>query len=168
MDIVISTEAVQAIGWFYAATSFVRVVAYAPQVWLVWRCIEGARSVSLLTWGSAALSHLAATLYGMLVVGDGCFTAIGIGNLAGSVAIVWVAGVQRAARNLRGRPSAAQVPNRRRSDAPAYPWLASTRPTVPPAVARGAVVPDPIRPVDPPTAGGTAGRWQCRGLSAAA
>ena len=159
MDIVISTEAVQAIGWFYAATSFVRVVAYAPQVWLLWRCIEGARSVSLLTWGSAALSHLAATLYGMLILGDGCFTAIGLGNLAGSVAIVWMAVVQRAA---------ARAPSRRRSTAPAYLWLASTRPTAPPAVAPAAAAPDPIRPADPTTTGGTAGRWQCRGLSAAA
>lgn len=155
MDIVISSEAAQAIGWFYAATSLVRVAAYAPQVWLVSRCIEGARSVSLLTWGSAALSHLAATLYGMLVAGDSCFTAIGIGNLAGSVAIVWIAGVQRTA-------------NRRRSAAPAYLWLASTRPTVPPAIAPAAAAPDPIRPADPTTAGGTAGRWQCQGLSAAA
>ena len=155
MDIVISIEAVQAIGWFYAATSFIRVVAYVPQVWLVWRCIEGARSVSLLTWGSAALSHLAATLYGMLALGDGCFTAIGIGNLAGSVAIVWVAGVQRAA-------------SRRRSAAPGYLWLASTRPTAPPAVAPGVAAPGPIRPADPTTRGGTAGRWQCQRLSAAA
>ena len=155
MDIVISTEAAQAISWFYAATSFVRVVAYAPQVWLVWRCIEGARSVSLLTWSSAALSHLAATVYGMLIVGDGCFTAIGIGNLAGSLAIIWVAGVQRAA-------------SRRRSAFPGYLRLASTRPTAPPAVAPAAVVPDPIRQADPTRSGGTAAHWQCRGLSAAA
>ena len=155
MQIVISTEAAQAIGWFYAATSFVRVVAYAPQVWLVWRCIEGARSVSLLTWGSAASSHLAATLYGMLVMGDGCFAAIGVGNFVGSVAIVWVACVQRAL-------------SRRRSAAPAYPWLASRWPTAPLAVAPAVAAPDPTHPADPPTTGGTAGHWQCQALSAAA
>ena len=58
MDIVITAEAVQAIGWFYAATSVLRVVAYAPQVWLVWRCVEGARSVSMITWITSAVSHL--------------------------------------------------------------------------------------------------------------
>jgi hypothetical protein len=160
MDIAISSEAAQAIGWFYAATSLMRVVAYAPQVWLVWRCAEGARSVSLMTWGSAALSHLAATVYGMVVVGDGCFTAIGIGNFVGSVAIVWVAGAQRARRP--------RLPSRRRSAAPAYPRLASTRQTAPLAVDPRAAAPGPIRPADPTTTGGTAAHWRCQGLSAAA
>ena len=157
MDIAVSSEAALAIGWFYAATSLMRVAAYAPQVWLVWRCADGARSVSLMTWGSAALSHLAATVYGMVVVGDSCFTAIGIGNFVGSVAIVWVAGAQRAG-----------LLSRRRSAAPAYPWLASTRRTAPLAVVPRAAAPGPIRPADPTTTDGTAAHWRCQALSAAA
>jgi len=155
MDSIISIESGQAIGWFYAATSFIRVAAYAPQVRLVWRCIEGARSVSLLTWGSAALSHLAATLYGLLVLGDICFTAIGLGNFVGSAAIVCAAGVQRAAI-------------RRRSACPAYPRPASTAPTAAPATVPAAAAPGPIRPAGPTRKGGTAVHWQCRGLPAAA
>jgi len=155
MDIAISTEAAQAIGWFYAVTSLFRVVSYAPQVWLVWRCIEGARAVSMVTWTSAALSHLAATLYGMLVAGDYCFTAIGVGNFVGSAAVIWVAGRQHAA-------------SRRRSAAPASLRTASTPQIAPPALVPLVAAPGPIRPADQTTSAGTARHWQCPELSAAA
>jgi len=155
MDIAVTTEAAQAIGWFYAATSLSRVLAYAPQVWLVWRCMDGARSVSMITWITSAASHFAATAYGVLVIDDICFTAIGVGNFVGSAAIVWAAWVQRATI-------------RRRSACPACPSPASTAPTAAPATVQAAVAPGPIRPADPTRTGGTAAHWQCPALPAAA
>lgn len=155
MDIVITAEAVQAIGWFYAATSVLRVVAYAPQVWLVWRCVEGARSVSMITWITSAVSHLAATIYGLGVVYDFCFVAVGVGNFVGSVAVVWVACAQRGA-------------SRRRSACPACPPPASTARKVPLAVVPRQAAADPNRPANPPTTPGTAVHWQFRALPEAA
>jgi hypothetical protein len=95
MEIDIAPQTIQAIGWFYALTSALRVVAYAPQVALIWRCPEGGRSVSMVTWVASTLSHVAATVYGAAVVADPCLTAIAVGNTAGSLAIVWVALLRR-------------------------------------------------------------------------
>lgn len=41
-----------AIGWFYLVTNSARVFAYVPQIITVWRCRDGARAISLVTWGS--------------------------------------------------------------------------------------------------------------------
>ena len=95
MELDIAPQTIQAIGWFYALTSALRVVAYAPQVALIWRCPEGGRSVSMVTWVASTLSHVTATVYGVAVVADPCLTASAVGNTAGSVAIVWVALVRR-------------------------------------------------------------------------
>ena len=67
----------------------------APQVALIRRCPDGARSVSLITWGSATLSHLAALAYGLLIVNDLGVAAIGAGNLIGSAAILGAARQRR-------------------------------------------------------------------------
>lgn len=85
---VVSGQAAEFIGWTYAVTSLARIVAYAPQVALVRNCADGARSVSLTTWITATISHLAAAVYGVTVMPDPWLTAIGVGNAAGSGAIV--------------------------------------------------------------------------------
>lgn len=155
MDMSITAQAAETIGWLYAITSALRVVAYAPQVVLVWRCVDGARSVSMLTWISSAVSHLAAAIYGVLVVADPCFTLIAVGNAVGSAAIVWVAGVRRAA-------------SRRRSAGQACRLSASKGPTALPAPALPAAGASPSRQAASTTASGMPAHWQDRGQLAAA
>ena len=79
------------IAWGYLLVNATRVLTYVPQVMAVWRCTDGARSVSLLTWGSWTLSHVMAVLYGLLVVVDGFFVAISLVNLVGCAAIAGIA-----------------------------------------------------------------------------
>ena len=88
------------VAWFYLATNSLRVVSYVPQIVAVWRCDDGARSISLLTWGSWVISHIAATLYGVLIVKDTFFILISLVNLAGCGAVAGIAAHRRAL--LRG------------------------------------------------------------------
>ncbi|MET0505831.1 MAG: hypothetical protein ABWZ85_10915, partial [Luteibacter sp.] len=84
------------IGWAYLLTNAVRVFTYIPQIVTVWRCNDGARSVSLLTWSSWVLSHVAALFYGVLVIQDGLFVAITLVNLVGCGAVAVIAARRRA------------------------------------------------------------------------
>lgn len=83
------------IGWAYLLTNAVRIFTYIPQIVVVWKCRDGARSVSLLTWGSWVLSHVAATAYGVLVVHDALFLFITLINLVGCGLVVVIAGRRR-------------------------------------------------------------------------
>ena len=56
------------IAWAYLVTNAVRVLSYLPQIVTVWRCRDGARSLSLWTWSLWTASHITAVLYGTLVV----------------------------------------------------------------------------------------------------
>ena len=84
-----------AIGWFYLVTNSVRILTYLPQIIAVWRCRDGARAISLLTWGSWSISNVAAVLYGMLVVHDAFFVAISTINLIGCGAVTVIAARRR-------------------------------------------------------------------------
>jgi len=79
------------IAWTYLLTNAVRVFTYMPQIVAVWRSDDGARSVSLLTWGSWVLSQFTAVIYGLMVVVDGFFVAISIVNLVGCGAVTVIA-----------------------------------------------------------------------------
>jgi hypothetical protein len=85
----------QMIGWLYLLTNATRVITYVPQIVVVWRCTDGAMSVSLLTWCSWVLSHVAATAYGLLLVHDVLFVAISLINLAGCGAVAMIAARRR-------------------------------------------------------------------------
>ncbi len=82
-------------GWLYLLTNAVRVFTYIPQIVVVWRCTDGALTVSLLTWGSWVLSNVTATLYGVLVVQDGLFVTISLVNLIGCAAVTLIAARRR-------------------------------------------------------------------------
>jgi hypothetical protein len=84
------------IGWLYLLTNAVRVLTYIPQIVVVWRCTDGAVSVSLLTWGSWVLSNVTATVYAVLVVRDALFVAISLVNLLGCGAVALIAARRRA------------------------------------------------------------------------
>ncbi len=80
-----------AIAWMYLLTNAARIVTYVPQVLAVWRCSDGARSIALLTWGTWTLSHVAAILYGTLVIFDLPMVFIAAINLLGCGAVTGVA-----------------------------------------------------------------------------
>lgn len=83
------------IAWAYLVSNGTRVLTYVPQIMAVWRCEHGARSASILTWGSWAASNLAAVLYGVLVITDGFFVAISMVNLIGCGAVTAIVSWKR-------------------------------------------------------------------------
>ena len=80
--------AVWLIGWAYVLVNAGRVLSYLPQIVAVWRCSDGARSISLLTWSYWACSHLTASLYAGIVIGDWKLLAVSLGNLASCTTVV--------------------------------------------------------------------------------
>ena len=91
----LSGSAAAAVGWFYLVTNSVRVITYIPQIIAVWRCTDGARAVSLLTWGSWMISNLTAVAYGALVVNDVFFAAISTVNFIGCATVTAIAARRR-------------------------------------------------------------------------
>ena len=85
------------IAWAYLVTNAVRVLSYLPQIVTVWRCRDGARSLSLWTWSLWTASHITAVLYGTLVVLDLFFVAISTVNLTGCGAVTLIATRRRLA-----------------------------------------------------------------------
>ncbi len=98
-----------AIAWLYLLTNATRVVTYLPQIFVVWRCTDGARSVSVLTWGSWVVSQATAMLYGILVLGDLPFVAISLINFLGCGCVTVIA-LRRRAQWKRTRDLAGAVP----------------------------------------------------------
>ncbi len=60
----------QAIGWLFVTVNAARTAAYLPQIWAAFTSSDGARGVSMLTWGSFAPSHLTGAAYSLDVVDD--------------------------------------------------------------------------------------------------
>lgn len=83
------------IAWAFLVTNGARLVTYLPQIAAVWRCRDGARALSLLTWSSWVVGHLTAVLYGAVVLHDGFFVAVALINVAGSAAVVVIAAHRR-------------------------------------------------------------------------
>lgn len=84
-----------AIAWAYLITNIGRIVTFVPQIMAVLHCIDGARAVSLLTWGSWVVANLTALLYGVLILGDGFFLAITCINTFGCSAVTLIAAWRR-------------------------------------------------------------------------
>lgn len=83
------------IGWLYVVVNTGRVLSYLPQIAAVWRCRDGACSISLLTWSYWCVSHLTAALYAGMVVDDWKLLAVSAGNLACCAAVVVLAASRR-------------------------------------------------------------------------
>ena len=83
--------AMHLIVWLYVITNATRAVTYIPQIVVVWRCTDGARSVSLLTWGSWVLANVSAVLYAWCVIGDLPLVLISAVNLVGCAAVTGLA-----------------------------------------------------------------------------
>lgn len=95
------------IAWFYLATNSARLITYVPQIVAVWRCRDGARSISLLTWGSWTVSHFAAILYGIVVVPDLFFVCVSLVNLVSCAVVTAIAAQRRCQQRRRSVAPAA-------------------------------------------------------------
>jgi uncharacterized protein with PQ loop repeat len=76
-----SDQVIWLVGWAYVLANTGRVLSYLPQIATVWRCRDGAKSLSLLTWSYWAFSHLTACLYAGIAVQDNKLLAVSLGNL---------------------------------------------------------------------------------------
>lgn len=92
------------IAWLYLITNATRLVTYLPQIVVVWRCTDGARSVSVLTWGSWVLSQGTAMVYGGLVLRDLPFVLISAINFVGCGCVTVIALRRRAQWKRLHRP----------------------------------------------------------------
>lgn len=92
----------QTISTLYAATGLVIIAAYGPQLRAVWRSRDGARDVSLLTWGFWSASAVVSLLYALLVVGDRGFALVSGGHLAGCLAVLGLTLARRRRRAAAG------------------------------------------------------------------
>lgn len=93
------------IAWFYLITNTLRVVTYVPQIVAVMRSQDGARAVSLFTWGSWMVANGAAILYALLLR-DFFFMAISSINFLGCSAVTLIT-IQRRARFEQSRAAVA-------------------------------------------------------------
>lgn len=82
------------IAWLYILTNAARVFTYMPQLIAVWRSTDGARDISLFTWGSWVVANATAVAYGTFVIYDLFFTLIAVLNLVCCAAVTLV-GAQR-------------------------------------------------------------------------
>jgi hypothetical protein len=83
------------VAWLYVVTNSIRVFFYAPQIRAVLKAEDGARAVSIVTWGFWTFAHLTAMLYAWLVIHDGAFCAIFAGNLVCTAAVTLIAARKR-------------------------------------------------------------------------
>ncbi len=86
---------IAAIAWCYLLSNSARLFTYLPQIAAVWRSRDGASAISLLTWSSWVLSHMAAVLYGLWVVADTFFVTVSTINLVGCSAVTVLAALRR-------------------------------------------------------------------------
>lgn len=74
----------------YALNGIVAVLLYLPQILRAWNDRSHAASLSLLTFGGWCLGSFITTLYAWLYVKDHIFSAISLGNMAGSGAVCFI------------------------------------------------------------------------------
>jgi tryptophan-rich sensory protein len=88
----------ETITWIFVTVNSVRVLAYGPQILAAWRCADGARSISLLTWAYFAVAHLSGALYSLAVAGDARLATAFAGNCVACSALVVVVAWKRRQR----------------------------------------------------------------------
>lgn len=95
-----------AIAWAYLVTNAARLLTYVPQILAVWRCRDGARSLSLLTWSSWVVSHVTAVLYGAVVTADRFLVVVSLINLVCCATVTAIAVRRRLDGSRRVAPFA--------------------------------------------------------------
>jgi hypothetical protein len=96
----------ETITWLFVTVNSARMLAYLPQIYTAWRCNDGARSISLVTWGYFTAAHLTGAFYCLSVANDPKLAAVFVGNCLACAALVAVVGWKR--RKLAiGQPKSA-------------------------------------------------------------
>lgn len=89
----------------YALNGFIAVLLYLPQIIKAWNDKSHALSLSLLTFGGWSIGSVITALYAFLLVQDKVFTAISLGNVAGSGSLFLIAAFSRLASRRNSYPS---------------------------------------------------------------
>ena len=97
------------IALVYVVTNAACAFTYLPQIVAVWRCRDGARSISLVTCTSWLVSHAAAVAYGLLVIHDRLFVSISLLNFCGCGAVTLIAAQRRGLLRWRREWSAREA-----------------------------------------------------------
>lgn len=110
----------------YAISAFTifngaRALAYIPQLICIHRNPDGAKAVSLFTWGLFAAANLATIAYALVVAADPVLAFVFALNAAGCLAIVVLVMVKR-------RRLATTLNDGKRTAAPKLPALSSSSP----------------------------------------
>jgi uncharacterized protein with PQ loop repeat len=100
----------ETITWIFVTVNSARILAYLPQIHAAWRCNDGARSISMLTWSYFALAHLTGAFYCSAVTNDPKLAAVFVANCLACSALVAVVGWKR--RHDALRQSSRALPNR--------------------------------------------------------
>lgn len=102
---------VDAITWLYGASGVAILASYAPQVRLAWRSRQGAKDVSLATWGFWCCTALVSVLYATVVVKDRGFALMATGNMVGCIAVTAITAWRRLQFVRQGRHEALHASN---------------------------------------------------------
>jgi hypothetical protein len=78
------------VTWVFLFANAGRILAYVPQLVAAWNCMNGASSVSRLTWGYFAFAHFAGVLYGAYVIHDFKMAWMFSGNLFACLLLVCI------------------------------------------------------------------------------
>jgi hypothetical protein len=93
---------VSAITWTYLAANSARGAFYLPQIRIILKCSDGARSVSLLSWSIFALSHASALVYAVFCAHDWSLALMSAVNVSGSGLIAILTAWKRASGSQGG------------------------------------------------------------------
>lgn len=88
----------------YALNGFVAVLLYLPQITKAWSDRNDTHSLSLFTFGGWCIGSLITALYAWLSVRDPIFTAISLGNMAGSGTVFVIVACNRIASRKNSSP----------------------------------------------------------------
>ena len=88
----------------YALNGVIAVLLYLPQITRAWSDRNHAISLSPLTFGGWCIGSLITALYAWLSVKDHIFTAISLGNVAGSGTVFLIVACSRIASRNNSSP----------------------------------------------------------------
>lgn len=93
---------ISAITWTYLAANSARGIFYLPQIRIILKCRDGARSVSLLSWAIFAFSHASAFAYAVFCAHDSSLALMSAVNLSGSGLIAILTAWKRVSTSQSG------------------------------------------------------------------
>jgi uncharacterized protein with PQ loop repeat len=112
----------------YAFNGFVAVLLYLPQICKAWKDRDHALSLSLISFGGWSLGSLVTALYAWMFVKDKIFTAVSLGNMAGSGAVFLIVLCSRLSDRRLPSPSQLLHSSPARHEADDAPGLAQQFP----------------------------------------